>query len=208
PPVVYEKYPNQNLDFAMLWRGFTYKLHYISSAIKLDKNREIISRFSPTVRRNIRKTLNNPEVRVEINERYDEFYPILIDNKARHNVKPTHSFEDLLKLKELLPENMKLFMVYWKDIPIGGSLMFFVNETCALCFYNMLSYEYQEYKPIQRVMHEVVKYSTENGYSYVDIGVSQDTSAENPMTPSMNLIKFKEKFDAKTVMRNTLHIDI
>lgn len=208
PPVVYEKYPNQNLDFAMLWRGFTYKLHYISSAIKLDKNREIISRFSPTVRRNIRKTLNNPDVRVEINERYDEFYPILIDNKARHNVKPTHSFEDLLKLKELLPENMKLFMVYWKDIPIGGSLMFFVNETCALCFYNMLSYEYQEYKPIQRVMHEVVKYSTENGYSYVDIGVSQDTSAENPMTPSMNLIKFKEKFDAKTVMRNTLHIDI
>ena len=56
-PMIYEKYQNQNLDFAMLWQGFKYDLHYISSAIKLDKNREIIPRFQKTVRRNIRKTL-------------------------------------------------------------------------------------------------------------------------------------------------------
>ncbi len=70
----------------------------------------------------------------------------------------------------------------------------------------MLLYDYAEYKPIQRVMYDVVKDSTKNGYAYVDIGVSQDTKAENPMTPSMNLIEFKEKFDAKTIMRNTLSI--
>ncbi|GAB4129772.1 MAG: hypothetical protein Fur0015_03680 [Ignavibacteriales bacterium] len=203
-PTVYENKPNQNLDFAMLWRGFNYKLHYISSAIKLDPSIDIISRFDPTIRRNVRKSLKNPDIRVEINEKYDEFYPILLANKARHNVKPTHSYDDLIKLKTLLPDNLKLFMVYYKDIPIGGSSMFFVNKTCALCFYNMLLYEYQEFKPIQRVMYEVVKYSTENGYQYVDIGVSQDTKAENPMTPSRSLIEFKEKFDAKTVMRNTL----
>ena len=208
PPVVYENLPNQNLDFALLWQGFKYELHYISSAIKLDKDQEIIPRFQSTVRRNIRRTFRNPDIRVEINERYDQFYPILLDNKSRHNIKPTHSYEDLLKLKELLPDKLKLFMVYYKDIPIGGSLMFFVNSTCALCFYNMLLYDYDEYKPIQRVMYEVVKYSTDNGYSYVDIGVSQDTSADNPMTPSMDLINFKEKFDAKTVMRNTLHIKL
>ena len=32
---------NQNLEFAMRWLGFSYKLHYISSAIKLDKERDI-----------------------------------------------------------------------------------------------------------------------------------------------------------------------
>ena len=57
-------------------------------------------------------------------------------------------------------------------------------------------------------MYEVVKDATERGYNYVDIGVSQDTSAENPMTPSMSLIDFKEKFDAKSIMRNTLHIKL
>ncbi len=204
-PMIYETYPNQNLDFAMLWKGFKYQLHYISSAIKLEKDRDIISRFSPTIRRNIRKTFRNPDIRVEVNERYDEFYPILLKNKARHNVKPTHSYEDLLRLKELLPDRLKLFMVYYKDKPIGGSLMFYPNKNVALCFYNMLLYEYAQYKPIQRVMYEVVKDATENGYAYVDIGVSQDTSADNPMTPSISLIDFKERFDAKSIMRNTFH---
>ena len=207
-PMVYETYQNQNLDFAMLWLGFSFKLHYISSAIKLDKERDIIERMSPTIRRNVRKSLKNPAIRVEINERYDEFYPILLENKARHNVKPTHSYEDLLRLKELMPDNLKLFMIYLDDKPIGGSSMFFVNKNVALCFYNMLRYEYAEYKPIQRIMYEVLKYSTENGYAYVDIGVSQDTKAENPMTPSMSLIEFKEKFDAKTIMRNTFYIKL
>lgn len=207
-PVVYENKPNQSLDFAMLWQGFNYKLHYISSAIKLQQGEDIISRFVPTVRRNVRHSLRDKDIRVEINERYDQFYPILLENKARHDVNPTHSYEDLLRLKELLPEHLKLFMVYWKEKPIGGSLMFFVNKTCALCFYNMLLYEYQQHKPIQRVMYEVVKYSTEHGYNYVDIGVSQDTKASNPMTPSISLIDFKEKFDAKTVLRNTLQIKL
>lgn len=203
-PMVYEVNPNQNLDFAMLWRGFNYSLHYISSAIKLKKDEDIISRFCQATRRNVRRSLENPDITVEINDKYDEFYPILLENKARHDVKPTHSLNDLLRLKELLPDNLKLFMVYYKGRPIAGSSMFFVNKICALCFYNMLYYEYQHLKPIQRVMYEVVKYSLKNGYEYVDIGVSQDTKASNPMTPSMSLIEFKEKFDAKTIMRNTL----
>lgn len=207
-PRVYETNQNENLDFAMLWQGFNYDLHYISSAIKLDPETEIISRFQQTVRRNIRKTLKNPDIRIEINERYDEFYPILIENKARHDVKPTHSLEDLLKLNELLPEKLKLFMVYYKDKPVAGSSVFICNHIITLCFYNMLLYEYEHLKPIHRIMYEVVKWSTENGYKYLDIGVSQDTKADNPMTPSMSLIDFKEKFDAKTVMRNTLRIKL
>lgn len=206
-PMIYEKYQNQNLDFALLWQGFNFSLHYISSGIKLDPNRDILQRCSPTIRRNVRKSLKNSDIRVEINDRYDHFYPILLENKARHEVKPTHSYEDLMKLKELLPDYLKLFMVYHKDEPIGGSLMFYPNKTIALCFYNMLRYDFAEHKPIQRVMYEVMKKCTEDGYSYIDIGVSQDTKAENPMTPSMNLIDFKEKFDAKTIMRNSLRID-
>lgn len=203
-PMIYEKYQNQNLDFAMLWQGFKYDLHYISSAIKLDSQREIIPRFQKTVRRNIRKTFNTDGFRVQMNDNYEEFYPILIENKAKHNVKPTHTLEDLLKLRELFPEHLKLLMVYLNDIPIAGSSLFICNEQVSLCFYNMLKYEFEHLKPIHRIMYEVVKWSTENGYKYVDIGVSQDTKAENPMTPSMGLIDFKEKFDAKTIMRNTL----
>ena len=203
-PMIYEKEMNQNLDFAMLWRGFSYDLHYISSAIHLDPHTDFLMRINPSTRKNIRKTLRNPDLTVEINDRYDEFYPILIENKARHNVKPTHSLPDIYKLAELFPEAIKLFMLYHKGKPIAGSLVFVCNSMVTLCFYNMLLYDYAEFKPIERINYEVVKWSTENGYHYVDIGVSQDTKADNPMTPSISLIEFKERFDAKTIMRNTL----
>lgn len=204
-PMIYEKYQNQNLEFALLWQGFSYKLHYISSAIKLDKEKDIIQRFSSTIRRNVRRALKDSNLHLEINDNYHEFYPILLNNKARHDVKPTHTLDELIKLKKLLPDYLKLFMVYYKDKPIAGSLMFYPNKQVALCFYNMLLHEYAMYKPIQLLMYEIVKDATELDYDYVDIGVSQDTKAENPMTPSMELIDFKEKFDAKTILRNTLY---
>lgn len=207
-PMIYETFQNQNLDFAMLWKGFSYDLHYISSAIKLDSTVDILSRFQSTIRRNVRKSLKDSDIRIECNEKYDEFYPILIENKARHSVKPTHSLEDIYKLHDLMPQNLKLMMVYYKDEPIAGSLLFLANKNVSLCFYNMLRYEFEHLKPIHRIMYEVVKWSTESGYKYVDIGVSQDTKAENPMTPSIGLIDFKEKFDAKTIMRNTLKITL
>jgi hypothetical protein len=72
----------------------------------------------------------------------------------------------------------------------------------------MLLYEYAQHKPIHRVLYEVAKYASDHGYRYLDLGVSQDTAAENPMTPNLSLIAFKETFDAKTIMRNTLHIKL
>jgi hypothetical protein len=208
PPLIYEKHPNQNLEYAMLWQGFHYKTHYISSAISLDSDQEIIPRFQKTVRYYVRKSLKDRNIRVEINDDYETFYPILLHNLSKHNARPTHSLEELLRLKELLPDAIKLFMVYHKDRPIGGSVMFYCNPQVGLCFYNMMYYDAANHHPIHRVLYEVVKYSTEKGYKYVDIGVSQDTAALNPMTPNESLIAYKETFDAKACMRNTLVITL
>ncbi len=207
-PYIYERNPDQSLEYAMLWQGFNYKTHYISSAISLKTSTETIERFQRTVRNYIRKSLRDDEVHVEINDDYAGFYPIILHNLSRHNVRPTHSLEELLYLKKLFPESIKLFMVYKKKTPVGGSLMFFTNSQVALCFYNMMYYEYAGLHPIHRVLYEVVEYSTRNGYKYVDIGVSQDTSALNPMTPNDSLIAYKETFDAKAVMRNTFAIKL
>ena len=49
---------------------------------------------------------------------FDGFYPILLANKKKHNVKPTHSLEELKKLAELFPENIKLLMLYKDGNPI------------------------------------------------------------------------------------------
>ena len=211
-PVIYQPLLTQNLDFALLYRGYVYQRHYISHAIDLRHQGAPFDRFQSVARKHIRRvTRENPSVWIQesqpesLSEMLVEFYPILLENKAKYHVKPTHTLEELLLLNYLLPDFMKLFLVRVGEEPIAGSLLFLANDRVALIFYHMLRYAFDDFKPIYLLMDRVTRWAKGEGYHFVDIGVSQDTSDENPMTPALSLIHFKEKFDSRGVLRSTLH---
>ena len=211
-PVIYSPVLTQNLDFALLYRGYSYQRHYISHAIDLRHPGSPFDRFQSVARKHIRRvTRENPSLWIEesqpesLREMLKEFYPILLENKAKYKAKPTHTLEELFRLQDLVPDLMKLFLVRIGEEPIAGSLLFLANDRVALIFYHMLRYSFDRYKPIYLLMDKVTHWSKEEGYTFVDIGVSQDTSDENPMTPALSLINFKEKFDSRGVLRSTLH---
>lgn len=211
-PVIYQPVLTQNLDFALLYRGYAYQRHYISHAVDLRQPGSLFDRFKPAARTYIRRVeRTEPDVIVEhvsrekFLEGIEAFFPILIENKAKFDAKPTHTLEDLYRLHELLPDLMELFLVRKGREPIAGLLFFIANKRVALVFYQMLRYEYQHIRPIYLVMREAAEWAKAHGFAFVDIGVSQDTSDANPMTPALSLIHFKEKFDARGVLRSTLH---
>ncbi len=210
-PVIYQPHITQNLEFALLYKGFAYQRHYISHAIDLRHGTIPFDRFQPTARKHIRRVQReHPEVMVEEVPQNDlerglaEFYPILLENKAKFGVKPTHTLEELLELHRLLPDLMKLFLVRVNDEPIAGSLLFLANARVAIIFYHMLRYSFDDYKPIYLLMNKVTSWAQGHGFAFVDIGVSQDTSDANPMTPALSLIRFKEKFDSRGLLRSTM----
>lgn len=205
PPLVYSINYSQHLEYAMLYRKFDFELHYISHAIDLKHGSDFFAYFDKTSRKAIHKIEREGLVTIRESDDYESFNNILIKNKAKYNVKPTHSLGDMLKLKELMPENLRLNLVYYENKPIAGSWLFLCNKKVVLCFYNMLYYEYEHLKPVYLINYETVRWAAENGYEWVDIGVSQDTSAEDPMTPSINLIDFKERFNARGILRSTYH---
>jgi len=205
PPIIYNKHYNHHLEYAFLYRKFAFELHYISHAIQLKHGDDYLAHFDKTARKTIRKIHREGKIRIEDSNDYETFNKILLSNKSKHDVKPTHSLEDMLRIAELMPDKVKLMLVYHDDTPIAGSWLFLCNPQVVLCFYNMLLYEFEYLKPVYLIMDETVRWSIENGYQWVDIGVSQDTKAEDPMTPSLNLIKFKERFDARGVLRTTYH---
>ena len=205
PPLVYSINLSQHIEYAMLYRKFDFELHYISHAIDLKHGDDFLAQFDKTARKNIHKILREGKLEVSESDDYDTFYQILLNNKAKHNAVPTHSLEDIHRLLELVPDNLKLLMVYYDGKPIAGSLLFLCNSKVVLCFYTMLLYEYEELKPVYLVNYEITRWATEKGYEWVDIGVSQDTQADDPMTPSMNLINFKERFNARGILRSTYH---
>lgn len=205
PPLIYSLNISQHIEYAMLYRKFDFELHYISHAIDLKHGDKILKTFDKTARKNINKILREKKITVRQSNDYDTFYKILLENKAKHNATPTHSLQDIHRLLELMPDKLELLMCYADDTPIAGSLLFLCNPKVVLCFYTMLLYEYEHLKPVYLVNYEIAKWALQHGYEWVDIGVSQDTTAEDPMTPSINLINFKERFNARGILRSTFH---
>lgn len=205
PPIIYNVNYQQHIEYAMLYRKFDFELHYISHAIHLKHGNDFMQYFDKTARKSIHKILREGKIRIEESQDYETFNRILLENKARHNVRPTHTLEEMIKIRDLMPDNVRLNIVYYGDIPIAGSWLFLCNSQVVLCFYNMLLYEYEHLRPVYLINYETVRWAVENGYEWVDIGVSQDTKAEDPMTPSLNLIQYKERFDARGVLRSTYH---
>lgn len=205
-PLIYTLNYSQHLEYAMLYRKADFELHYISHAIDLKRGTDFLAGFDATARKTVRKILREGKITIEESDDYATFHEILVENKARHNVLPTHTLANLLRLRDLLPKQLRLLMVYHDGVPIAGSLLFLANSKVVLCFYNMLRYEFEHLRPIYLVMHETVRWAVLNGYEWVDIGVSQDTKASDPMTPSLGLIEFKERFDARGILRSTYHV--
>jgi hypothetical protein len=207
PPLIYSKVFNQNIEYAMLYRNFGFEYHYISNAIDLT-DETLIHYQNKRMQRKLKSAKNNPDLKLVEMDTFDEFYPILVKNKLKHNATPTHSLQDLITLKKSYPEQIRQFNVYYKGKAISGSTMFIANSQVSLCFYNMVDYDYEHIAPSHLSIDNVIGWSRKNEYKWFDFGVSQDTTSDNPMTPSMSLIHFKELFNTRGIFRSTYHLKL
>ena len=203
PPLIYSKIYNQHIEYAMLYRKFDFEYHYISHSLDLSLNYK--EHYNRSTKSKLNKIKNNADLTILQENDFEAFYPILVSNKLKHNTTPTHSLEDLIKLDALLPDRLKLFIAYHKNKPIAGHLVFLTNENVSLCFYNAMDYEYEKLFPAYALAEYVIDWSKTNGYKWFDFGVSQDTTSDNPMSPSLSLINFKERFNTRGIFRSTYH---
>ena len=204
PRIYYQDYC-ETFEYALHWNNFETAEYYISSAINTSGSLdETLQQVQKRKRRYINNTLANSDFRFEWNKNYDDYYPILMDNKAKHGVKPTHTLEELLKLDSLFPDKFHLLMLYYQDKPIGGTLNFVANTKTAVIFYNMIDYEFKSLQPATLQIFETMNWAKEYGLSYLDFGVSQLPQHENPLTPNPSLIKFKEQFGSRGMIRKAI----
>ena len=103
PPTIYNSRLSNYIDFSLLQHGFKYLKREISSILFLeDTIEQNLNKFKPSHKQAVRKAIKEG-IEVRESDKFDEFYDILQNNlKIRHNVTPTHTLEELLKLKELL----------------------------------------------------------------------------------------------------------
>jgi len=205
PPITCLKEMNENLEYVLLYNGFSYSNNMYTSVINLSKlGKTPIKKLHQNARNAIRKGIKS-NLEVKLSEDYENFYPILLKNKEKFEVSVTHSLDELKKLNNLLPGTLKLFLVYSKGVLLGGSLIFVCNERTLLAFYIALDYNYQKYRPINYLLYEIIKWGQENGFKYLDLGVNQEESKNNPMEVNQGLISFKSSMGAQCFFRNQFY---
>lgn len=200
PPEIYHSRPSNYLDFALIENGFTYLKREISSVIPLDfAEEDTLLIFSPESRRAVRKAIK-AGVEVCESDDFGAFYSILQQNlRLRHNVQPTHSLEELLTLKALFPDKIKLFGAFKDKEMIAGVVIFACNSKVALAFYISHLEAMQQYRGVNALFYEVIRWAIRNHFKFLDFGIFTVN-----MKPNWGLARFKESFGAQGVFRDTL----
>jgi lipid II:glycine glycyltransferase (peptidoglycan interpeptide bridge formation enzyme) len=140
---------------------------------------------------------------VEVKESgdYRTFHEILLGNRSKHGAAPTHSLEELEKLRKLVPGHLSLFMAVLKGKPIAGTLLFVLNERVVLNFYMAHLWEFQEHRATNLLFYETIQWAKAKEYLFLDMGTSM-VGAE----PNWSLTDFKERFGARGFLRDTYEL--
>ncbi len=201
-PTIYSKRLSHYIDFALQKNGFLYAKREISSILFLEKSiDENLSKFKSTHRTAVRKAEKSGVVVKETDD-FASFYEILKKNLSiRHNVKPTHSLDELLHLKELFPDKINLFGAYIEEKMVAGVINFIATENVVLAFYISHNEDFQEVRPINLLFYKIFEWAIQKKYNVFDFGIF--TVNEEP---NMGLARFKENFGASGQFRDTMEI--
>lgn len=199
PPVIYNKKMTNYLDFALIKNNFNYLKREISSTLLLENSiDENIKKFKQSSRTAFRKA-EKKGIQIRISGDYEKFYSILKSNlKIRHNVEPTHSLDELIKLAKIYPNRIRLYGAFLKETMIAGTVMFDANDLVTLAFYISHDEKYQEYRAVNLLFKEIIEDSIKRNFKYLDYGIFTVD-----MEPNFGLARFKESFGANGIFRDT-----
>jgi len=204
PPIIYNKRFSQYLDFAYQKSGFNYQKREVTSMLFLENTIEkCLDKFKSNHRTAVRKA-EKSGIQIRQSEDFTSFFSILEKNLSiRHNVKPAHTLEEMLQLKKLFPEKIKLFGAFYEEEMIAGVVNFIVSTRVVLAFYISHMEKYQELRPINLLFYQIFKWAIQNHLQIFDFGIF--TINENP---NMGLARFKENFGASGVFRDTIELNL
>ncbi len=199
PPAIYNQRVSNYIDFALYKHGFSYLKREVSSMLTLESSiEENLEKFRSSTRRNYRKSVRKG-VTIRQSQDYATFYKILKKNlKIRHNVQPTHSLEELEKLAQMFPDKIQLFGAFLENKMIAGVVNFICNQNVVLAFYISHDEAYQEYRAVNLLFYEIIRWSIQRNFKYLDFGIF--TVNEDP---NFGLGRFKESFGSSGVFRDT-----
>lgn len=156
---------------------------------------EVMKSFHQKTRYNIRLAQRKGvEIRVGTRDDLAEYHKLMVETGIRDKfiIRPRSYYESVYDF--LGPEHVKLFMAYYEDKPIAGSVAIVYGNKCWY-LYGASSNEYRNLMPNYLLQWEMIKLTIESGCEIYDFrGVTGDLDENNPL---YGLYRFKKGFNGK-----------
>lgn len=204
-PTLYLKNPNEEYDYALINQGFIISNNSITNIISL-KEFEFEKLTNPK-KRAIQKSEKNIEIRM-INDNVTAdslktYYDVLFRNRQSKNVTPTHTLEELVYLKNKLPDKIIFFSALINGEIAGVCILFLVKKDVVLNFYLATDENFKKDRVADFLLYKSIEWAKNSNFRLYDIGTSNVG-----INFLEGLFEFKKKFMANGFLRKTFEFYI
>jgi len=193
------------LDVALFRAGFTIHAREQSSAIRLEglTDETSQSRFHDSARVNIRRALRDG-VTARTSDDFAGFWRLLHANlEAKYAVAPSHSLEEILRLRELMGDRVELIGGFKDDTLLSGMVLFFLNDVTAHTMYFGQDYAFKQLRSLHLVVHEAVRHCLRRGCKFLNYGISSVPGSRG-LELNEGVYTFKNRLGGEGVVRDIL----
>jgi hypothetical protein len=198
-PSIYHQKPAEELNYALFLADGQLIRRDSMAVIDLSKKLLIANGRKEGIKKGQKNKLEIKEV-----DDFEEFWnEILIPNLAKkHQAKPVHTLEEIIKLKALFPEYIRQFNVYQNGIIVAGTTIF-ETSTVAHCQYISGKEDKNELGGLDLLFYQLI-FETFKNKRFFDFG----TSNENQGRKLNNGLSFwKESFGASTIVHDFYEVE-
>lgn len=198
-PKIYCSKPSDALDYLMFILKAKLFRRDLSMTIKLDEKIQY-----STSRKSDIKRAEKLNLKFVISENLSSFWnTILIPNlKKTYNAKPVHSLEEITKLKQNFPNNIKQFNVFDDDDLLAGCTIFETEKVAHLQYVS--TKKNIKKSALDFLVHQLLT-KVYKDKAYFDFGISNENQGKNI---NLGLLNWKQSFGASSIVHDFYEIDV
>jgi hypothetical protein len=198
-PSIYHTKPSEEIQYALFLADAKLTQRDTLAVIDLlQKNTVAKGRKS-----SLKKAMQNDLVIKEESD-FEQFWnTILIPNlSGRHNAEPVHSLEEIVRLKELFPDNILQFNVYHNDAIVAGATIF-ESGAVAHCQY-ISKFETNQTLSSLEFLFDFLIHKRFAKKRFFDFGSSNKNQGKKL---NVGLVYWKESFGASTIVHDFYEVE-
>lgn len=184
------------IEYILEHRGYRRQTE-LSAVCTLEKDADPLDNCEKTCRSVFRKSIPfELEYRDMTDSEMPVFYDYLCQSKAKYNVKPVHTLDELLDLRHNRISGEVKFKALWmKNTFVAGMMLFdFAQANVRHAQYIAPNDEIKSFHPTTAMYVNVMREAAKDGFSRFSWGISTEKRGEYLNLP---LFKFKESLGAK-----------